>query len=152
MASVKVSGLELDSTFGSVSGPSFPRDSLHFHSCSSFRQEQLWVRDFTVGWQLHPFLDTLSFCWRWALQVLSPQSRAFQLRSLSLSPESLSPPMSLVHSGGSPPTFYFLRLHVSILSTGPQGFQSLPSIPFPSQVPPSPLPHCGCFLLCPKWD
>ena len=26
---------------------------LHFHPCSSFRQEQLWVRVLTVGWQPH---------------------------------------------------------------------------------------------------
>ena len=32
------------SHFGPVSGPSFPQALLHFHSCSSFRQEQLWVR------------------------------------------------------------------------------------------------------------
>jgi hypothetical protein len=53
-----------------------------------------------------PSLDALSFCWRWVLQVPSLQCRAFHLRFLSLSSESLSPPRSLLHSGGSskPPT------------------------------------------------
>ena len=31
----------------------FLSGSLHFHPCNSFRQEQLWVRDVTVGWQPH---------------------------------------------------------------------------------------------------
>ena len=90
------------SHFGPVPGPSFPQAPLHFHPCNSFRQEHLWVRFVTVGWQPHPSFDALSFCWRWALQVPSLQCRAFHLRSLPLSPESLSPPMSLVHSRESP--------------------------------------------------
>jgi hypothetical protein len=28
----------------------FFQDLLYFYSCNSFRQEQLWVRDVTVGW------------------------------------------------------------------------------------------------------
>jgi hypothetical protein len=57
-----------------------------------------------------------------------------------VSPESLSPPRSLVHEGGGlqgvgvegegggvfPPTSYFLRLPVYILSAGPQGFSPFP--------------------------
>ena len=60
-----------------------------------------------------------------------------------------------------PPTSYFLRLLVYILSAGPQGFSPFPN-PIPDQVPslpswPSPqippsLPPCGCFLLSPKSD
>jgi hypothetical protein len=47
------------SHFGPFMRPSFPRACLHYHPCSSFRQEQLWVR---VGafknhqWFLRPFL------------------------------------------------------------------------------------------------
>jgi hypothetical protein len=89
------------SHYGPVAGPSFPQASLHFYLCSSFRQEQLWARVLTVGWQPHPSLDALSFCWRWALQVASPQCSAFHLRSLSLVPR-VSPPRSLIHSAGSP--------------------------------------------------
>jgi hypothetical protein len=56
----------------------------------------------TVGWQPHPSLDALSFYWRWALQVPFSHCRAFHLRFLPLSPESLPPPRSLVHSRRSP--------------------------------------------------
>ena len=64
-------------------------------------------------------------------------------------------------------TSYFLRLPLSILSVGPQGFSPFPlpntrsgfpfpltppyPVHFPSQVPPS-FPTCDCFLLPPKWD
>jgi len=37
----------------------------HFMFLFSFRQEELWVRDLTVGQQPHPSLVALSFCWRW---------------------------------------------------------------------------------------
>jgi hypothetical protein len=83
-------------------GSSFPQVPLHFHPCNSFRQEQLWVRDVTVGWQPHPSLDVLSSCWRWALKVPFPYCLAFHLRSLPLNPESLSALRSLMYFGGSP--------------------------------------------------
>jgi hypothetical protein len=82
---------------------------LHFQPCNSFRQEQLWVRDMTVGWQPQPSLDTLSSCWY--CQVFL---------------ESLLPLRSPVHSGGSPATSYFLRLPVCILSAGLQGCPCYP--------------------------
>jgi hypothetical protein len=44
------------SYFGPVTGPSFPQAPVHFHPYYSFRQEQLWVRDVTMGWQPHPSL------------------------------------------------------------------------------------------------
>ena len=100
IASVIVSGLGASpyagSQFGPVAGPLFCQDLLHFCLFSSFRQRQFWVRVFDCGWQPHPSLDVLSFCWRWALQVPSPHCRAFHLSS-----ESLSPPKSLVHCRGS---------------------------------------------------
>jgi hypothetical protein len=55
LVSVIVSGLGTSSWagshFGHVAGPSFPQDPLHFHPCNSFTQEQLLVRDVTVGWK-----------------------------------------------------------------------------------------------------
>jgi hypothetical protein len=81
-------------------------------------------------------------------------------KALPLIPESLSPPRSLVHSGGSPPTSYFLRLLLSILSVGLQGFSLFPSpntrwgfhlpptppsVYFPSQVPLSFPPNLWLF-------
>ena len=57
---------------------------------------------------------------------------------------------------GDPPTSYFLRLPVYILSAGPQGFSPFlsPNTRFPSphnlpQVLPT-LPTCECFLLSPS--
>jgi hypothetical protein len=74
---------------------------------------------------------------------------------------------TLVHFCRVPPTSYFLRLPVYILSAGPQGFSPFPSpntksgfpyplmfphsVHIPSQVPPS-LPTCDCSLLSPKWN
>ena len=84
--------------------------------------QQFWIRVFDCGMATPPLhRDVLSFYWRWALQVPSPHCRAFHLRSLPLSPESLSLPRSLVHPRGSP-TSHLPRLPVSILSAGPQGF------------------------------
>jgi hypothetical protein len=53
--------------FGPVSGPSFLKAPLHFHPCSSFTQEQIWVRVLTVGWQPPPSFDALSSCCRCAI-------------------------------------------------------------------------------------
>jgi hypothetical protein len=113
-------------------------------------------------------LDVLSFYWRWTLQIPSTHCRAFHLRSPTLRPESLSFPMSLVLSRGSP---YLIPSKVHVHSfCWPSGLQScsLPSTPtptprscqilFPSSVPcplhqPEPsLPplSCDCFLLPPK--
>jgi hypothetical protein len=81
-----------------------------------------------------------------------------------LSPENLSPPRSLVHSGGC------ILSPASILSASPQGFSPFsspntrsgspappspprhthtPPVHFPSEIPPS-LPTCGSILLSPK--
>jgi hypothetical protein len=87
----------------------------------------------------------LMFClsWKWALQVPSPhQCRAFHLKYLPSSPESFSPPRSLLHSRG-PPTSYLLKLPLSIPSAGFQGFSLFPHpisdhVPlFPSLFPPT---------------
>ena len=73
----------------------------------------------------HPLLDALSFCWRWTLKVPSPHYRAIHIGSLPLSPESLSPPRSLVHSRGA--------------DQPPRGFNPFPS-PNTRSGPPSPPP------------
>jgi hypothetical protein len=52
---------------GPVAGSSFPQAPLHLHPCSSFRQEQLWVRNVTVGWSPPPSLDAMTSCWMWDL-------------------------------------------------------------------------------------
>jgi hypothetical protein len=98
--------------------------------------------------------SSLSYCW------------AFYLRSLPLSPENLSPPRSLVHSGGSPNllfpefpfTIFLLAFRAQSISLTQYKIRFLlspppvPPVHFPSQFSPSPsLPTCGCFLLLPKW-
>jgi hypothetical protein len=54
-----------------------------------------------------------------------------------MNPGNLSPSRSLVHSGGVPPTSYFQRLPVYILSAGPWGFSPFLS---PNNRSASPLP------------
>ena len=78
----------------------------------------------TVRWHPHRSTWWCPFYWRWILQVLSPNCWLLHLSCLSLCPEILSCPRSLVHSRGSPhlspsKVAYFhslcwlLRLHVS---------------------------------------
>ena len=87
--------------------------------------------------------------WRWALQFPSPHCMAFHLESFPLSPESLSPPRSLVHFRGSsqPPTsqgclfpVLQLALRASVIFPYPIPDHvplSRPSpVPFPFQAPP----------------
>ena len=133
----------MGSYFGPVIGPSFPQALLHFHHCNSFRQEQLWVRILTVGWQPHPSLNALFLCWRWAPKVLSHYCRAFNLGSLLLGSLSISPPRSLVHSGGSPIS-YFPRLPVSIYYSH---LRASVLFPHPISDYDSPQP-CHLFLPC----
>ena len=85
-------------------------------------------------WQTYPSLDSLSFCWRWPLQVPSPHCRAFHLRSF-LSFESWKSLTSQVSGRFS----YLPRLSVSVLSTGPQSFSPFPPPNTPTP-PPSPFP------------
>ena len=103
------------SHFEPVAGPSFSQAPLHFHPCNSFRQKHLWVRVLTGGWQPHASLDALSFFWRWALQVSSPQCRAFHLRSLSWSPEKV-PRISYLPRL---PAFFLLALLAAVLLPDP---------------------------------
>lgn len=51
----------------------------------------------------------MSSCWRWAIYVSSPYCQAPHIKSLPLGSKSLSPPRSLVHSGGDlqPPISLF---------------------------------------------
>ena len=111
------------SHLGPVAGPYFPQVTRNFHPCSSFRQEQLWVRVFTVGWQPLPSLDALSSCWRWILYIIpSPYCWAFHQRYLPLSPESFPLSRFLVHSGGSPNLLPPACFHSFYLPPGLQFF------------------------------
>ena len=111
--------------FGPIPRRSLPQVPLHFHPCLSFRQEQLWVRVVTLGCPSpSSSFDALSSCWSWALYVPTTYCWAFYLRSVLLSPESLSLPRSLMHPGGSsqPPIsqiflfpFFLLALRASVL-------------------------------------
>ena len=87
-------------------------------------------------------LMTPSFYWKWTLQVPTGHCWAFQIRSLPLSPESLSPPTSLILSIESP-HLPLLRLHSSIHFAGPQGFSPAPH----ASPPPS---QAGLFLPLPS--
>jgi hypothetical protein len=59
----------------------FSSGSSPFPSLHLFQKETIMCQSFlTVGWQLHPSLDALSSCCRWALQVHSYYYRAFHLR------------------------------------------------------------------------
>jgi hypothetical protein len=78
----------------------FPLSLLQFCPCSSFRQEQFWVRVFDCGMgtpslHLKPCLSTGG-------GVPSTYFWSFHLNSFPLSSESLSPPRSLVYSRGFP--------------------------------------------------
>jgi hypothetical protein len=75
----------------------------------------------------------------------SPYCRPFHIRSLPLSPESLSPPRFLVHFGGS---LYLLPLKVScsLFSVGPQGFGPFAPPNTCSCSPPCPHSHSGPWL------
>ena len=132
-------------SFSSVSAPFFVPTVL-------LDRNNSWSELLIVGWQPH----TSTFYWRWTVQ--GSHCLAFHLRSLPLSPESFSPPRSLVLSRVPPP----LRLHISLHSDGPQGFSpdSTPPhthtcyplsflFPLSSRSLSSSYP-CDCFLLPPK--
>jgi hypothetical protein len=90
--------------------------------------------------------EALSIYCRWTLWVPSPHCWAFWLRSLPLSPESFSPPESLVLSRGplsSHPLRQFICIHSLVLSCSPLNYMILVSLspPLPllslTMVPPS---------------
>ena len=113
-----------------------------------------------MEWQTHPSTWCLVFLLEVGSTGPSLHCRTFYLRSLPLSPESLSPPRSLVHSRGFP---HLLAPEVAHFHSfcWPSGLQScfFPQyvIMFPSS-PPWPLRAlhppflCDCFLFPPKWD
>jgi hypothetical protein len=103
---------------------------------------------------------SLTFCWRWVLQVPFPQYRAFHLSSLPLSPESLSPPRSLVRYGGSPNFLpsEFACFHSSCWSSGLQSFpppNTRSCSPMPTSLLPlmslSSSPLVVAFFFLPNW-
>jgi hypothetical protein len=129
------------SQVGTVIGPSYLQSFLHFCPCSSFRQENFWVRNFDYGLvNPVPLLEALSIYWRWSLRIPSPQCWAFWLR--------LPPPprvLRVSHSLGlwsfleGSPTSHPLRLLISTHSLGPLGFSS-PTPPHTWFCSPFPLP------------
>ena len=120
--------------------------SLKFFKTGTIMGQNFWLWD---GNPIPP-VDALSFCWRWALQVSSSNCRTFHLWFLPLSPENLSAPRTLIHSGWSP-TSYLLKLPVPILSAGFQDFSLIPSTKYQIMFP-CPLSHPGPSLLLPSWD
>jgi hypothetical protein len=96
------------------------------------------------------------FCWRWALLVPSPHCRAFHLKSHSLSPESFSPPKSLVHSRAhphpSPPTSLGCLFPLFLLAFG-ASVLFLHTIPdhVPLSTPHNPFSLPSPFLPPPLW-
>ena len=108
----------------------------------------------TMGQCFDCGMATTSLIW-WPIFLLEVSS----ISSLSLLSDISSkvPLRSLVHSGGSPQT-YLLRLPVSILSAGPQGFSPFPSpntrscspiTPTLSTFLPMSLPPSRVGLRCP---
>jgi hypothetical protein len=105
--------------------------SLLFFQTETIMSQSYWL------WDGNPIfsLDVLSLRWRRTLQVPSPHCTAFHLRFLSLSPEILSPPRSLVHSRGFfhllPKQSFLFPFFLLVLS---------PSVLFPTPTIPDHVP------------
>ena len=148
------------SHFGPVPGPSFPQSPLHVHPCSSFRQEQLWVR--VCLWDGNP-IPHLMPC-----LLAGGRLYKFPLSTVGISSEVLPfeswKPLTSHVSGTfcklppQHPTSWGCLL--PFFSAGPQGFSPFlspnnrPGSPFPTQAPICPLSLpvlslllCDCFLL-----
>ena len=166
IASVIVSGLGALSWDRVQVGPGiglpFLQSLLYFCPCSSFRQQQFWVRNFDCELDLLPPLEALSIYWRWILRVLSPYHWAFWLSSPPLNPESFSLPESWYFLGTFP-SFHPTRLFIFIRSLDPLGFSLVPHphtwscfpFPFLSPFPPRSFPPSGCcdyFFTSYKWN
>ena len=170
IASIIVSGFgtspSAGSNYGPVAGPSFPQAHLHLHPCNSFRQEELWVREVTVGWQPHPSLHVLSSCC--SISSLSLLSGILSKVPPFESWESLTSQFSAAFSGRGCPqppifwsclfTFFLLHPRTSVLFLHPildhmsLSVQFPPPIHYPSEVPPSSLVTAFFSLLSSKWD
>lgn len=138
----------MGSNLGQSLGPPFSQ-SLLFCPCSSYRQEEFWVRVFNSGIEPHPS----TWCPVFLLEVDSTSYlfplRVFRLSSLPLSPESLtSQVFGILQRFPS----HLPRLPVSILSSGPQDFSPVFPPPIPDYVPfPTPclLSHPDPYLPLP---
>ena len=135
--------------FGPITESSFCQAPLHFHPCSSFIQEKIWVRVWL--WHGNPLDDALSFFGGELYTFLLPNDHFFFFFAkvpLFESWESLTSQVFDTFRRVSPTT-YILMLHVCIVSAVPQGCQFFsppntqimlpslhPPIPFPSQVLP----------------
>ena len=159
MVSVIVSGFGAcpwdRSQVGSVTGWPFLQSLLHFCPCISFRQEQLWVKNYEMGgW---PHISNGSHVY--LLEVVSSISLSPLLgisdKVITMCPGSLLHPWCLRLSRGSPISHPAL-LHISNHHfSGPLDLSPLSLIPdsapfclplsSPTQVPPSlPLP---CMII-----
>jgi hypothetical protein len=138
----------------SIPIPAVPSDRNNYGS-------EFWLWDSKPNYSS---FDVLSFCWRWALQVILPHCRAFHLESFEFWQSLTSQVYGTFWSAPQPPTsqgclllFFLLAFRASIFSSLPIPEQlPLSPTPFPlsfpcSSFPPS-LPSCVCFLLPPKWN
>ena len=137
------------------SSGSFPFPYLQFFQTATIYGSEYWLWDSNTSFTWCPvFLKEVGF-----FQVHFPHCRAFDIGSLLLSRESLSPPRSLVHSGGSPQPltswgclfpFFLLAFRVSVISIHLiQDHVSLsPPVPFPLHVSPSTILVAFFILPC----
>ena len=131
------------SHFGPVPGPSFPQSPLHVHPCSSFRQEQLWVR--VCLWDGNP-IPHLMPC-----LLAGGRLYKFPLSTVGISSEVLPfeswKPLTSHVSGTfcklppQHPTSWGCLL--PFFSAGPQGFSPFLS---PNNRPGSPSPNPSSHL------
>ena len=144
----------------------FSSDSCTFLSLYFFRQEQLWVRDVTVGWQPYPSLDVFLLVVGSIITLSLPSGISSKV-PLFESWESLTSQVSGTFWRDTP-TSYFLGFLVKFflqvfrfsvlfplsirdkVPLSPNATNPHP-VHFSSQVPPY-LPTCVFFLLSPKLD
>ena len=148
------------SHFGPVTERSFLHSCLHFCSCSSFTQEQIWVRAFDCGMatpslHLMPCLFIGGELYKFPL-LTGPSIWVMRVFNL--------PGLWYILEG--PHISYLPRLSVSTFTTGTQGFSPVCHSPntrscslLPLRVnisthftPSLPLPSCDHFFILPKWD
>ena len=117
------------SQIGPLTEPHFPQSFVHFVPAVLLDRNNSGSVILTVGWQPILPLDVLSLYWRWTLQVSSQNCWPFHLISLLLSPTSLSPSRSLIHSKGFSPPLLPLKVVYFHSFSWPSGLFSCPLIP-----------------------
>jgi hypothetical protein len=147
--------------FGPVTGLSFPQDPLHLHPRSSFRQDQLCVRDLTVDGNPIPHLMPGLSAGVRLYKFPFPNAQHFIWAPGFESQESYLPGLwYILENSPQPPTSRGCMLPFFLLALW--DFSSFPP-PKPNHVPLSHPSHplslpglsllpCGCFLFPSKWD